>query len=212
MIKSVDLYTDGSCLGNPGVGGWASILVYNGIEKEISGYEDNTTNNRMELTAVIKGLEALKEPCRVSVFSDSKYVVDAVNKGWLLNWERSGFKGRLNSDLWETFLRLCRIHDVKFTWVKGHDGNKYNERCDKLAVYVSTNRKNRINNKMSSNLHTGYSSNGLVYVVYKIVNDKKMYISDKGVTHDINMAQVFDRRGASSKATKLSNGWDIAVL
>lgn len=138
-MKNVEIYTDGACSGNPGMGGWGAILVYNGREKEICGSEAQTTNNRMELTAVIEALKALKEPCSVTLTTDSKYVCDAINQEWVYNWKRNGWrkadkKPALNVDLWEELLALLEKHNVKFVWVKGHNGNAYNERCDKLAV------------------------------------------------------------------------------
>lgn len=138
-MKNVEIYTDGACSGNPGMGGWGAILVYNGIEKEICGGEAQTTNNRMELTAVIEALKALKEPCSVTLTTDSKYVCDAINQEWVYNWKRNGWrkpdkKPALNVDLWTELLDLLEKHSVKFVWVKGHNGNAYNERCDKLAV------------------------------------------------------------------------------
>lgn len=138
-MKKLDIYTDGACSGNPGKGGWGAVLVYKGAEKEISGAEKQTTNNRMELTAVIKALQLLKEPCEVNLTTDSKYVCDAVNKGWVYGWKKKGWiksdkKPALNVDLWEELLEQLRIHDVTFNWVKGHNGHPYNERCDKLAV------------------------------------------------------------------------------
>ena len=138
-MKEVCLYTDGACRGNPGNGGWGAILVYGKYEKEMSGGEPLTTNNRMELLAAISGLEALKEPCKVTLYSDSKYLVDAITKGWARSWKAKGWKksdGKpaLNPDLWETLLELLSVHNVTFVWVKGHDGHEYNERCDRLAV------------------------------------------------------------------------------
>lgn len=138
-MKKLDIYTDGACSGNPGKGGWGAVLVYKGTEKEISGAEKQTTNNRMELTAVIKALQLLKEPCEVNLTTDSKYVCDAVNKGWVYGWKKKGWiksdkKPALNVDLWEELLEQLKIHDVTFNWVKGHNGHPYNERCDKLAV------------------------------------------------------------------------------
>ena len=138
-MKNVEIYTDGACSGNPGMGGWGAILVYNGKEKEICGSEAQTTNNRMELTAVIEALKALKEPCGVTLTTDSKYVCDAINQEWVYNWKRNGWrkpdkKPALNVDLWEELLSLLEKHSVTFVWVKGHNGNAYNERCDKLAV------------------------------------------------------------------------------
>lgn len=145
-LKKVRIYTDGACSGNPGAGGWAAILEYNGIEKEISGYEENTTNNRMELTAVIEALSLLKEPCLVHLFSDSKYIADAVEKGWAVSWRNNGWKKAdkkeaLNTDLWERLLNLLEKHSVKIEWVKGHSGDTNNERCDKLAVSMIENKK-----------------------------------------------------------------------
>ena len=138
-MKTVTLYTDGACSGNPGPGGWGAILEYNGHQKELSGGEENTTNNRMELTAVIRGLEALTEPCIVELYSDSKYVVDALEKGWAAGWQKNGWrkadkKPALNPDLWETLLALIQRHRVNLHWVKGHADNPMNNRCDKMAV------------------------------------------------------------------------------
>ena len=138
-MKTVTIYTDGACSGNPGPGGWGAILEYMGHEKELSGGEPNTTNNRMELTAVIKALQALKEPCTVELYSDSKYVLDALQKGWALSWRKKGWiksdkKPALNPDLWETLLSLVEKHDVRYHWVKGHASNPKNNRCDELAV------------------------------------------------------------------------------
>ncbi len=141
-MKHVKLFTDGACSGNPGPGGWAAILQYNGHEKELSGGEPETTNNRMELTAVIEGLSALKEPCVVDLVSDSKYVIDSIQKGWVYSWKKNGWrkadkKPALNVDLWEKLLGLLEVHQVNFIWIKGHDGHPENERCDKLAVAES---------------------------------------------------------------------------
>lgn len=138
-MKKVEIYTDGACSGNPGPGGWGAILIYNAVEKELSGGEPETTNNRMELTAVLEGLRALKEPCEVTLTTDSKYVCDAVNKGWVFSWKRNNWKKAdkkpaLNVDLWEKLLTELDHHKVEFVWVKGHNGHKYNERCDELAV------------------------------------------------------------------------------
>ena len=138
-MKTVTLYTDGACSGNPGPGGWGAILEFNGVEKELSGGEDATTNNRMELTAVIEGLKALKEPCIVELYSDSKYVIDALEKGWVWGWKKRGWvksdkKPALNPDLWEILLRLTQTHQVRYHWVKGHADNPKNNRCDELAV------------------------------------------------------------------------------
>ncbi|MBE6601411.1 MAG: ribonuclease HI [Ruminococcaceae bacterium] len=138
-MKHVAIYTDGACRGNPGRGGWGAVLVYNGVEKELSGGEAMTTNNRMELVAAISALAALREPCRVTLTSDSKYLVDAITKGWAESWRAKGWKKAdkspaLNPDLWERLLALLAKHEVEFVWVKGHDGHPYNERCDKLAT------------------------------------------------------------------------------
>jgi len=137
-MKEVNLYTDGACRGNPGRGGYAAILVYGKYEKEISGGEVLTTNNRMELLAAISGLEALKEPCIVNLYSDSKYLVDAFNEGWIYAWREKGWKrGKdelKNPDLWERIYELSKIHKISFIWVKGHNGHDYNERCDTLAT------------------------------------------------------------------------------
>ena len=142
-MKSVEIFTDGACSGNPGKGGWGAILRYAGVEKELCGGEAETTNNRMELTAVIEALSALKEPCNVTLTSDSKYVTDAVLKGWVYSWQKNGWrkadkKPALNVDLWERLLPLLEKHAVRFVWVKGHDGHPENERCDRLAVGVYT--------------------------------------------------------------------------
>lgn len=138
-MKHIDIYTDGACSGNPGPGGWGAILRYNGVEKELSGSLAETTNNRMELTAVISALGALKEPCEVTVYTDSKYVCDAITKGWVYSWKRNGWKKAdkkpaLNSDLWEQMLTLLKTHKTEFVWLKGHAGHPENERCDRLAV------------------------------------------------------------------------------
>ena len=141
-MKTVTLYTDGACSGNPGPGGWGAILEYNGHQKELSGGEENTTNNRMELTAVIRGLQALKEPCIVELYSDSRYVIDALQKGWAWgwkkkNWVKSDKKPALNPDLWETLLALTQRHEMHYHWVKGHAENPMNNRCDEMAVMES---------------------------------------------------------------------------
>ena len=138
-MKTVDIYTDGACSGNPGVGGYCAILMYNGAEKVVSGYELETTNNRMELLAVIKGLESLKETCMVNVYSDSQYVVDAFLQNWVFSWQQNGWKtaGKKavkNPDLWLRLLELYNVHEVTFIKVKGHSDNEFNNRCDKIAV------------------------------------------------------------------------------
>ena len=141
-MKTVTIYTDGACSGNPGPGGWGAILQYGEHRKEISGGAAGTTNNRMELTAVIQALSLLKEPCTVELYSDSKYVIDALTRGWAKGWRERGWvksdkKPALNPDLWETLLDLCEIHTVRCHWVKGHAENPYNNRCDELAVAES---------------------------------------------------------------------------
>ena len=141
-MKTVTLYTDGACSGNPGPGGWGAILEYAGRELELSGGEENTTNNRMELTAVIEGLKRLKEPCTVELYSDSKYVIDALQKGWAWSWRKRGWiksdkKPALNPDLWERLLELTDRHEMRYHWVKGHAENEKNNRCDQMAVAES---------------------------------------------------------------------------
>ena len=138
-MKKVDIYTDGACSGNPGKGGWGAILIYNSIEKELSGFETETTNNRMELMAAIKALSALKEPCEVDLYSDSAYLCNAIQNNWLDDWKsknwRIGTKNEIkNIDLWEELINLINIHKVTFFKVKGHADNVYNNRCDKLAT------------------------------------------------------------------------------
>lgn len=138
-MKHVDIFTDGACSGNPGPGGWGAILRYNGTEKEISGGERETTNNRMELTAVIEALSKLKEPCEVTLWTDSKYVSDGLSKGWAEGWKKNGWKKAdkkpaLNPDLWDELLKLYNIHKVTIQWIKGHAAHPENERCDRMAV------------------------------------------------------------------------------
>lgn len=137
--EEVKIFSDGACSGNPGPGGYGTILVYKGIEKELSGGSAETTNNRMELLGAIEGLRALKRPCKVLLTSDSKYLVDGITKGWAKSWQSNGWrkadkKPALNSDLWEELLLLLEKHEVRFEWIKGHAGHPYNERCDRLAV------------------------------------------------------------------------------
>ena len=136
-MKKIQLFSDGSCLGNPGAGGWGTILRFADKEKELSGSQENTTNNQMELLAVIKGLEALKTPCEVEIYSDSSYVVKAINEwldGWIKkNWKNSAKKDVKNQDLWKQYLDVSKIHKIKANWVKGHAGHPENERCDILA-------------------------------------------------------------------------------
>ncbi len=141
-VKTVTIYTDGACSGNPGPGGWGAVLMYGRHKKELSGGEAQTTNNRMELTAVIRALEQLREPCAVELYSDSKYIIDALTLGWAESWKAKGWrkadkKPALNPDLWERLLELCRTHTVTCHWVKGHAENEYNNRCDEMAVAES---------------------------------------------------------------------------
>ena len=147
-MKSVYLYTDGACSGNPGPGGWCAVLRYGSRDKIISGGEKSTTNNRMELTAVIEGLRALKEQCKVNCITDSKYICDAVNKNWLDSWKKKSWKksnGKpvLNPDLWIEFVKLTSLHDVSFQWIKGHDGHPENELCDRTAVTEAQKYKDK---------------------------------------------------------------------
>ena len=141
-MKTVTIYTDGACSGNPGPGGWGAILRWGEHSKELSGGEASTTNNRMELTAVISALRALREPCAVELYSDSKYVIDGLDKGWAESWRRRGWvrsdkKPALNPDLWGELLELAAVHEVRCHWVKGHADNEFNNRCDQLAVEYS---------------------------------------------------------------------------
>ena len=141
-MKKVEIFTDGACSGNPGPGGWGAVLRCGTAEKELSGGEKSTTNNRMELTAVISALSALKQRCTVTICSDSKYVIDAVTKGWAKSWQKNNWiksdkKPALNADLWERLLGLLDQHDVSFIWIKGHAGHPENERCDQMAVEES---------------------------------------------------------------------------
>ena len=138
-MKKIEIYTDGACRGNPGKGGWGAILLYGDRIKEMSGGEKETTNNCMELMAAIEGLSALKEPCKVKLVSDSKYLIDGLSKGWARSWKSKGWKksdGKqaLNIELWEKLLELEDYHDIEYEWVKGHAGHPYNERCDEMAV------------------------------------------------------------------------------
>ena len=145
-MKQVTIYTDGACSGNPGPGGWGAILMYGRHKKELSGGEAQTTNNRMELTAVISALEQLKEPCAVDLYSDSKYIIDALTLGWAKSWQAKGWRKpdktpALNPDLWQRLLELCDTHDVTCHWVKGHAENEFNNRCDQMAVAESMKLK-----------------------------------------------------------------------
>lgn len=141
-MKQVDIFTDGACSGNPGPGGWGAILRYKGTDKEISGGEAQTTNNRMELTAVIEALKLLKEPCEVTLWTDSKYVADGLGKGWAAGWKKNGWKKAdkkpaLNPDLWDELLSLNDKHTIKIQWIKGHASHPENENCDRMAVAES---------------------------------------------------------------------------
>ena len=147
MKKKIIIYTDGACSGNPGKGGWGALLMYGSVIREISGFSPATTNNRMELSAAIEALEALKEPCEVHLYSDSSYLVNAINEGWLKrwtanNWKTAAKKSVENVDLWQKILKLIRLQDVTFHKVKGHSDNPYNNRCDELARQaIKTNSK-----------------------------------------------------------------------
>ena len=148
-MKRVTLYTDGACSGNPGVGGWGAVLIFNGHEKRISGAEESTTNNRMEISAVIEGLNCLKEPCEVDVYSDSAYTVNAFVNGWIYDWERLGWKKAdkkplLNADLWQILYSLSKTHSLNFIKLKGHADNEYNNICDKLATDAIKNYKSAL--------------------------------------------------------------------
>ena len=137
-MKHVTLYTDGGCINNPGRGGYGTVMIYGSHRKELSGGFRTTTNNRMEIYAAITGLEAIKEPCRVTIYSDSQYLVNAIQKGWARRWQANGWRRSnrekaINPDLWKRLLKLCEIHNVRFAWVRGHAGHRENERCDQLA-------------------------------------------------------------------------------
>lgn len=144
-MKRVVIYTDGACSGNPGPGGWGAILVYGGWKKELSGGEDSTTNNRMELTGAIEALRALKEPCRVELYTDSRYLVDAIEQGWLESWKARSWRRKdgplKNPELWQALDEQISRHDVVFRWVKGHAENPFNNRCDEMAVEEAKRRK-----------------------------------------------------------------------
>ena len=138
-MKDVIIYTDGACSNNPGPGGWGAVVMYKDVKKEISGFEDNTTNNKMEIMAVIQALELLKEPCNVKVYSDSAYVVNSISKGWVYSWKKNNWiksdkKKAKNIDLWESILKCMNMHKIEFIKVKGHSDNEYNNRCDELAT------------------------------------------------------------------------------
>ena len=134
-MKKIKIYTDGSSIGNPGPGGYGIILYWEGKIRELTGGYRKTTNNRMELLAVIIGLESLKyKPSNVTIFSDSKYVIDSIEKKWVFNWEKKNFKGKKNHDLWKRLLEIYREHEIKFRWIKGHNNHPQNERCDFLAL------------------------------------------------------------------------------
>ncbi|MFM7382954.1 MAG: ribonuclease HI [Microcystaceae cyanobacterium] len=143
--KPVTIYTDGACIGNPGPGGYGVVLLWNTHRRELSGGYQLTTNNRMEMMAAIAGLEALKEPCQVTLYSDSQYLVDAMTKGWAKRWQSNGWRRNAkdlakNPDLWERLLKLCQEHEVTFVWVRGHAGNPENENCDRLAVAAAKSK------------------------------------------------------------------------
>ncbi|MBC8524501.1 MAG: ribonuclease HI [Chlorobium sp.] len=146
MQKKVTIYTDGACSGNPGKGGWGALLMFGSVKRELSGYSPATTNNRMELMAAIQALEALKEPCEVALYSDSSYLVNAINKGWLKRWTSNNWKTAAkkpveNIDLWKMILELIRLHSVTFHKVKGHSDNEFNNRCDYLATQAIKNNR-----------------------------------------------------------------------
>lgn len=146
LMKKISIYTDGACSGNPGPGGWGAILKYKDTCKELCGGEADTTNNRMELMGVISALECLKEPCEIDLYSDSKYVMDGLSKGWAKGWRARGWvksdkKPALNSDLWARLLDLCELHTFHYHWIKGHAGHPENERCDALAVQAAAQYK-----------------------------------------------------------------------
>lgn len=141
-MKQVTIYTDGCSLGNPGPGGWCAIAIYKGVEKIFSGNEELTTNNKMELKAVIEALKALKEPCEVKIVTDSTYVANGINN-WLQNWVKKDFNGVKNDELWREYLELSKIHKIKATWIKSHAGEPYNERCDKIAKSEAAKHKNK---------------------------------------------------------------------
>ncbi len=156
-MKKVEIYTDGACTGNPGKGGFGAILIYNGTEKKISRGYRKTTNNRMELMAAVESLKLLKEPCNVELYSDSKYLTDAINKGWLESWVKNGWrkadkKKVLNVDLWQELRQMLEVHSVTFIWVKGHAGNKYNEICDVMAVDAYTLSAENIDENYENNV------------------------------------------------------------
>lgn len=156
-MKKIEIFTDGACTGNPGKGGYGAVLIYNGNQKQISRGFKKTTNNRMELLACIDALKMLKEPCQVDLYSDSKYLTDAVNKNWLSGWMKNGWKKAdrkpvLNVDLWTEIARLTQMHSVNFIWVKGHAGNMFNELCDRLAVDAYTNAATFTDEEYEKNL------------------------------------------------------------
>jgi len=150
--KHVEIYTDGACSGNPGPGGWAAVLLYRGHKKEITGYESDTTNNRMELLAAIRALECLKEPCIVTLYSDSAYLVDAITKNWIERWEKNGWRladnksETKNADLWQVIQRFLKTHNISFVKVKGHSDNEFNNRCDELATSEIAKHKQMFDN------------------------------------------------------------------
>lgn len=148
-MKRVEIYTDGACSGNPGIGGWGAILKYKGVEKEISGSCEHTTNNRMELTAVIEALKCLNQRCEVDIFTDSSYVFNGFSEGWIWNWIRNGWKTAAkkpveNQELWQELFELSKIHKLNWNKVKGHSDNEYNNRCDKLATSAASELKKQL--------------------------------------------------------------------
>lgn len=150
-MKLIEMYTDGACSGNPGPGGWGTVLLYGEVKRELSGYMPDTTNNRMEVFAAIQGFSALKQPCKVTMYSDSAYLVNAFNKGWIDNWQKNGWKNSSkqpveNQDLWKMLLIVMRPHDVTLVKVKGHADNAYNNRCDELATgEIKKNQRSTMN-------------------------------------------------------------------
>ena len=150
-MQRVEIYTDGACSGNPGAGGWGALLRWKDVEKELSGAEKDTTNNRMEMTAVIEALQALKRPCNITLYTDSKYVMDGINE-WLPNWKKNNWRTSnkksqvKNVDLWQKLDELIVIHEIRWVWVKGHNGHPENERCDKLARDEAVNLRDNIKN------------------------------------------------------------------
>lgn len=146
MMKKIEIYTDGSCLNNPGFGGWAYILCYKEHKKEAFGSEENTTNNRMELRAIIEALKALKEPCEISLYTDSNLMVQSINE-WIYSWVKNNFKNKKNIDLWKEYLNISYEHKIKAFWIKAHNGHLENERCDFLAREAALNLQRQTNER-----------------------------------------------------------------